>query len=136
SDFWGRTALWAAVDVRNMDLDHGIDTVVDRSPALDLISALLKHGANPNARTREVPPGRRWLYSLGDVSWVDFTGQTPFIRAALSADTAAMRVLFGYGADPNLATPAGTTPLMAAAGVNWVVAQTYTESPQGRLDAV
>jgi ankyrin repeat protein len=73
---------------------------------------------------------------LNDVSWVDFTGQTPFLRAAFSADTAAMRLLLAHGADPNLPTFAGTTPLMAAAGVNWVVAQTYTESPQARLDAV
>ena len=83
-----------------------------------------------------MPPSRRWLYSLGDVSWVDFTGQTPFLRAALSGDTAAMRLLLEHGADPNLPTLGGTTPLMAAAGVNWVVAQTYTESPQARLDAV
>jgi ankyrin repeat protein len=47
-----------------------------------------------------------------------------------------MRLLVKHGADPNLATPAGTTPLMAAAGVNWVVAQTYTESPQAQIDAV
>jgi ankyrin repeat protein len=83
-----------------------------------------------------VPPSRRWLYSLGDVSWVDFTGQTPFLRAALSGDTAAMQLLLEHGANPNLATQAGTTPLMAAAGVNWVVAQTYTESPQALLDAI
>jgi len=31
---------------------------------------------------------------------------------------------------------AGTTPLMAASGVNWVVAQTYTESPQALLEAI
>jgi ankyrin repeat protein len=67
---------------------------------------------------------------------VDFTGQTPFLRAALSADTTTMRLLLKHGADPNLPTLAGTTPLMAAAGVNWVVAQTYTESPQARIDAV
>jgi ankyrin repeat protein len=47
-----------------------------------------------------------------------------------------MRLLLRYGADPNLPTFASTTPLMAAAGVNWAVAQTYTESPQARLDAV
>jgi ankyrin repeat protein len=47
-----------------------------------------------------------------------------------------MKLLLARGADPNLATPAGTTPLMAAAGVNWVVAQTYTESSQAQLDAV
>jgi ankyrin repeat protein len=97
---------------------------------------LLAAGADVNARTREVPPSRRWLYSLGDVSWVDFTGQTPFLRAALSGDIATMRFLLEHGADPNLPTQAGTTPLMAASGVNWVVAQTYTESPQSLLDAI
>jgi ankyrin repeat protein len=140
-DFWGRSPLWAAVEYRNLDMnnrdqDSPKDNGVDRGPILDFIGFLIDHGANVNARTREVPPSRRWLYSLGDVSWVDFTGQTPFLRAALSADTATMRLLVKHGADPNLATPAGTTPLMAAAGVNWVVAQTYTESPQAQIDAV
>jgi ankyrin repeat protein len=140
-DFWGRTPLWAAVEYRNLDMnnrdeDSPKSNGVDRGPILELIKVLLKAGANVNARTREVPPSRRWLYSLGDVSWVDFTGQTPFLRAALSGDTTTMRLLVEHGADPNLATPAGTTPLMAAAGVNWVVAQTYTESPQALIDAV
>jgi len=140
-DFWGRSPLWAAVEYRNLDMnnndqDSPTDNGVDRAPILDFIKLLLDKGANANVRTREVPPSRRWLYSLNDVSWVDFTGQTPFLRAALSADTTTMRLLLQYGADPNLATPAGTTPLMAAAGVNWVVAQTYTESPKARLDAV
>jgi ankyrin repeat protein len=140
-DFWGRTPLWAAVEYRNLDMnnrdqDSPTDNGVDRGPILDFIEVLLEAGANVNARTREVPPSRRWLYSLGDVSWVDFTGQTPFLRAALSADTTAMRLLLAHGADPNLPTLAGTTPLMAAAGVNWVVAQTYTESTQAQLDAV
>ena len=47
-----------------------------------------------------------------------------------------MKILVSRGADPKLPTRAGTTPLMAAAGVNWVVAQTYTESLQARYDAV
>jgi ankyrin len=140
-DFWGRSPLFAAVEYRNLDMnnrdqDSPKDNGVDRGPILDFIKVLLKAGANVNARTREVPPSRRWLYSLGDVSWVDFTGQTPFLRAALSGDTTVMRLLLEHGADPNLATPAGTTPLMAAAGVNWVVAQTYTESPQALIDAI
>jgi len=140
-DFWGRTPLYAAVDYRNLDMnnrdmDSPTTNFVDRAPLLEMIGAIIEHGADVNARTREVPPSRRWLYSLGDVSWVDFTGQTPFLRAALSGDVAAMRLLLEHGADPNLPTQAGTTPLMAASGVNWVVAQTYTESPQSLLDAI
>jgi ankyrin repeat protein len=140
-DFWGRTPLWAAVEYRNLDMnnndqDSPTDNGVDRAPFLPFIRMLVESGANVNARTRELPPARRWLYSLNDVSWVDFTGQTPFLRAALSADTATMKLLVEHGADPNLPTLAGTTPLMAAAGVNWVVAQTYTESVPARLDAV
>lgn len=140
-DFWGRTPLWAAVEYRNLDMnnrdqDSPTHNGVDRGPILEFITVLLDAGADVNARTREVPPSRRWLYSLGDVSWVDFTGQTPFLRAALSGDTATMRLLLRYGADPNQPTLAGTTPLMAAAGVNWVVAQTYTESPEAVLEAV
>ncbi len=140
-DFWGRTPLFAAIEYRNLDMnnrdqDSPTTNGVDRGPLLAFAAKLLEHGADPNARTREVPPSRRWLYSLGDVSWVDFTGQTPFLRAALSADTQAMQLLLRHGADPNLATFAGTTPLMAAAGVNWVVAQTYTVSKQAEIDAV
>jgi ankyrin repeat protein len=136
SDFWGRTPLWAAVDLRNMDLDHGVDTGVDRAPVIDFIKLLIDRGANVNARTKEVHPGRRWLYSLGDVSWVDMTGQTPYLRAALSGDTEVMKLLLAQGADPNIATLGGTTPLMAAAGVNWTVAQTYTVSKEALLDAI
>jgi len=140
-DFWGRTPLWAAVEYRNLDMnnneqDSPTDNGVDRAPFLPLIRLLIDKGADVNARTRELPPPRRWLYSLNDVSWVDFTGQTPFLRAALSGDTTTMKLLVERGADPNLPTLAGTTPLMAAAGVNWVVAQTYTESLQARYDAV
>jgi ankyrin repeat protein len=140
-DFWGRAPLFAAVEYRNLDmnnreLDSPIDNGVDRGPILELIESLIERGANVNARTREVPPRRRWLYSLGDVSWVDFTGQTPFLRAALSGDLPTMNVLLAAGADPSISTLAGTTPLMAASGVNWVVAQTYTVSDRDQLEAV
>jgi ankyrin len=135
-DFYGRTPLWAAVDFRNIDLDHGVDKGVDRAPVADFIKLLIDRGANVNARTKEYHPGRRWLYSLGDVSWVDMTGQTAFLRAALSGDTKIMRLLLERGADPNITTLGGTTPLMAAAGVNWTVAQTYTVSKEALLEAI
>jgi uncharacterized protein len=135
-DFWGRTPLFAAVDLRNMDLDAGVDKGVDREPVFDFIKLLIDRGANVNARTKEYHPRRRWLYPLNDVSWVDMTGQTAFLRAAQSGDTKVMRLLLERGADPNIPTLAGTTPLMAAAGVNWTVAQTYTVSKEALLEAV
>jgi len=89
-----------------------------------------------NVRTKEVPPVKRYVMSLGDLSWVDFTGQTPFLRAALSGDVTTMRLLLEHGADPNIPTNSNTTALMAAAGVNWVVGQTYTESKESLMEAV
>jgi uncharacterized protein len=74
--------------------------------------------------------------TLGSLEWVDFTGQTPFIRAAQSGDVAAMRLLLSKGADPKITTFNGTNALMTAAGVNWVISQTYSESPASYLDAV
>ena len=47
-----------------------------------------------------------------------------------------MKLLLENGADPKIETEEGTTPLMAAAGINWVVAQTYTESEEASLEAV
>ena len=129
-DWWGRTPLWTAVDLRDLEVNKTDDNGVDRPAALQLIQALLDRGANVNARTKEQPPLRRWLMPISDISWVDFTGQTPFLRAALSADLAVMRLLLDKGADPNIATFAGTTPMMAAAGVNYVGGQTYSESKQ------
>ena len=140
-DFYGRTPLWAAVEYRNLDMNNRLEDSpttnnVDRDAIMPLIERLLAQGANVNARTREVSPPRRWLYSLNDVSWVDYTGQTPFLRAAFSGDTRVMRLLLEHGADPNLATNGGTTPLMAASGVGWVVQQTYTESMASLLEAI
>lgn len=137
ADFYGQTPLWAAVDVRDLNLDGNTrDNHVDRGTAFKLIQTLLDKGADPNARVKEVPPYRRWLTPLGSLEWVDFTGQTPFIRAALSGDVEVMRLLLKYHADPNLVTNSNTTALMAAAGINWVVNQTYDEGPDKLLEAV
>ncbi len=137
ADWYGRTALWAAVEVRNLDLRSGAtDNGVDRDSALRLIASLIEKGAEVNARVKEFPPQRRHMLPLGSLEWVDFTGQTPFIRAAQSADVPVMRLLLSKGADPSLATFNGTTALMAAAGVNWVIGQTHSESPARWLEAV
>jgi ankyrin repeat protein len=137
-DWYGRNALWAAIEARNMDVDNAtFVNDVDRRPLLDVIRVLLDRGANVGVQIREVPPIRRnMLRVTGSLAWVDFTGQTPFLTAALSADLDVMRLLLEYGADPYVLTFSGTTPLMAAAGVNWVVDQTYDEGPAARLEAV
>ena len=138
SDWYGRTPLWAAVETRNMDVDNAtFENSIDRKPFLELIQVLLKQGADPNVRMKEVPPIRRqFLRTTGSLSWVDFTGQTPFLTASLAGDLTVMRLLLEHGADPHIPTFAGTTALMAAAGVNWVFDQTYDEGPKALLEAV
>jgi ankyrin len=140
-DFYGRTPLFAAVDYRNIDMNSDLeadpkDNGVDRDAILPTIKRLLEAGADVNARTKEWPPEKKWLYTLNDVSWVDMTGQTPFIRASESGDVPVMKLLLEHGADPHITTFEGTTALMAAAGVNWTVAQTYTVSDAALLEAV
>jgi ankyrin repeat protein len=137
-DWYGRTPLWTAVEVRNMDFDNNtFVNNVDRAPVLELIRVLLDKGASVNVRTKESPPIRRqWLTTTGTLEWVDFTGQTPFLRAALAGDLTVMKLLLARGADPKISTFGGTTALMAAAGVNWVVDQTADEGPKALLEAV
>jgi ankyrin repeat protein len=137
SDWYGETPLWAAVDLRNLELGReGNDRNV-RDDAFALIERLLRSGAEPNARTREFPHERRYLVvQVGSVAWVDLTGQTPFLRAAAAGDLKVMRLLLEHGADPNIATYAGTTPLMVAAGVNWAFNETYDEGRDALLAAV
>jgi len=137
ADWFGRTPLWSAVDVRNQEVNDGArDNGVDRAAALQLIDALLARGADVNPRIRQVTPVRFHVLTLGAFTWVDFTGETPFIRAAISGDVTVMKRLLAKGADPRLSTLQGTSALMAAAGINWVVSQTWTEGPEQLLEAV
>ncbi len=65
-DWYGRTPLWAAVDIRNVELDGELNTqVADREGALDVIKLLLARGANPNARTRGVTARKNLAHAGG-----------------------------------------------------------------------
>ena len=78
--------------------------------SLDLARALLAHGADVNARqTKEIRDGNRNLLRR--------VGATPFLLAAKHADVPLMRLLADHGADPQVPTEQGATPLMVAAGV-------------------
>jgi ankyrin repeat protein len=123
-----------------------------RASHLELMEALLKAGADPNARTLS----HIWYaaYNAGRMG-VDYTGATPFWRAAYSLDVDAMRLLVKYGADPNIPTmsygavarnghpaiPSGgphVPPFHAASGVGYGtsrVAQQHRHVPDGWMPA-
>jgi len=133
ADAYGRAALFAAIDLRNFNHEKYGDLPTDGRDPLDLIKALLNKGALPNAKTDTVPVHGLMQF---DASWVNFDGQTSFVRAALSGDIEVMRILLENGADPNIATSQGTTALMAASGVNWIPGQTYSRSEADYAEAV
>jgi ankyrin repeat protein len=116
-DVRGRAALYATIDMRDQDYSalpaHKED---DPFPSLDLIQALLDHGANPNAQLIKPIPGRSGMDS-GDTTLG--AGTTPLMRAARAGDAAVMRTLLAKGADPTLATKDGNTALLFAAGIGY-----------------
>jgi ankyrin repeat protein len=133
ADDYHRAALFAAIDLRNFNHDKYPFLYGDGLDPLDLIKTLLEKGADPNLRTNTVPVHGLMQF---DASWVNFDGQTPFIRAALAGDIEVMRLLLQHRADPNIATAQGSTALMAAAGINWIPAQTKSHPEADYVEAV
>ena len=96
-----------------------------------LVQALLAApGVNPNVRIAKGLPFRRADY----VSRAYYAGATPFWLAAKNGDVATMRILLAGGADPNLPSENGTTPLLVAAGLGQTDSRMVSESRL--LDAV
>ena len=78
---------------------------------LELVKALVTHGADVNVRqTKEPRDGYRNLLNRIDA--------TPFLLAAKVVDLDLMRLLLDLGADPLLTNEDGTTALLVAAGVS------------------
>ena len=77
--------------------------------SLELVKKLVARGANVNAKmTRKVNLNNTRLNEIG---------ATPFLLAALTADTELMRTLSALGADPSLTNVENSTALMVAAGL-------------------
>jgi ankyrin repeat protein len=116
ADVSGRTPLYSAVDFNTMPASNrpSPPTAVDnRLTSLDLIKALLDRGANPNARLKKQQPYRTKVDRGNDTMLG--AGTTPFVRAAKSADVAAMRLLLERGADAKIATGSDTVNDVSAA---------------------
>jgi uncharacterized protein len=115
-DQFGRTAVWAAVDMHIPPHSTRPDTTESESvSSTDLLKTILARDADVNLQLMTHPPYR----SMGDRGSDNILtiGATPLLRAAKAGDADAIRMLLDKGAEPNLATKPGVTPLMAAAGL-------------------
>jgi len=125
------TPLYLATDNRNIE---GGDYPVPKADMdhLEFIRLLLEKGANPNARIKDNTLTR----TIFTMQWFLEDGSTPFIRAAQSGDTALMKLLLEYKADPKIATNFGDTALTAAGGIGWVPGVTYERSAKENVEAI
>jgi uncharacterized protein len=117
ADEVGRTPLYAAVDMHTLP-DSNLpwpSEINNQLTSLDLIQALLAHGANVNAQLKKQQPYRSKVDRGADTMLG--TGTTPLLRAAKAGDTELVKVLLATGADVKLVTKSGMTPVMAAAGL-------------------
>ncbi len=116
--------------------------------AAQMLTKLLEKGANPNVRiTWKEMPMTKGLGTTRNPPNINlgrhhmsYVGATPFYCAARNGDVAFMKILVEHGADPNLNTEVGSTPLMAAAGLDYYEGETpgpLTGVPEAeRLEAM
>ncbi len=131
ADWWGRTALYIAVDRKEAAGGGrggagrggrgGGDRVATRGPgvpavsSMDIINTLLAAGVDPNPQLNMHRPsrgGNSGRFVENQLS----TGCTPLFRAAQANDIEAVRTLLAKGANPNINTM-GLTAFLVAAGV-------------------
>ena len=123
-DYWGRTPLYLAVDFNTIPHGGRSDRPsLDSTTSREMIGLLLEAGAYPNLQLKVLPPFRNVGADRG-VDGMLTTGATALLRAAKALDAPAIELLLRYGADPNIPNLAGTTPTMAAAGLDSTDADT------------
>jgi uncharacterized protein len=111
---------WAATTWESLLVNplHGYEDpragIPGRQAKLQLVKALLAHGANPNARMTMTQPAFAGGY-------MDAVGATPFMLASSVDDLEMMRILLAAGADPKIPTATNTTAIMAATALHHMV---------------
>ena len=115
ADSSGMAALYAATDMSSLGEVYGRPPrrVNDTRTAVDVITLLLEHGADPNARLKSALLTR--AHTPGDPVLGD--GATPVMRAAKNGDDRAMAALLAHGADVTLKIKNNSTVLMYASGL-------------------
>ena len=130
----GLAALYAVEDTEYAEVGWAPNpiTAQEKTTYLELLKVLLDHKADPNEQLVKA----LWFRPTShNQEWVDKKGITPFWRAAMATDVAAMKILLAGGADPKIASAEGVTPLMVAAGLSWGANASRTV-PNGWLPAV
>ena len=111
ADNTGYSVLHQIARLRGPYLKMANPVPTGRIDSLELARRLLVRGANPNAvMKRDFQDGYR--------NRINWQGATPLMVAAKYIDLDLLRLLVAYGADPNVKTVDGLTPLMVAAGVS------------------
>jgi ankyrin repeat protein len=130
----GATPLFGAVNVQWAPkvFYPQPNTRREKTTLVELIDALLAHGADPNVRLKK----DLWYtgYNGGGAS-LSAESATAFWRAAHAGDDQAMRALIAGGADPLIASAEGVTPLLACAGAGFSGTDEVI-APQGRMPAM
>ena len=111
----GGTPLYAAINVKwaPQTTYPQPDTSQEKVTYLELMQAFVDAGADPNVRLKK----KLWFTSyFSDLSRANAGGATPFWRAAQVSDVAAMRLLTAAGADPEVTSLEGVSPLNVATG--------------------
>jgi ankyrin repeat protein len=110
----GMTPLYAAVDMHTIQTVFGrpMPLLEDDTDPVEMVQALLAHGADPDAQLKRPIIGRH-TRNTGDPALGD--GSTALARAARSGDAKLMKVLLDGGANPHLTQADLTTVAMIAA---------------------
>jgi len=103
----GTTPLFATLErtwAPRASYAHPIENQQQKATHLELLEALLEAGADPNVRLEKHLWYMEYTFGVLRAAGIDYTGATPFWRAAYALDVDAMRLLKAHGADPGIPT--------------------------------